>query len=124
MTTAATPSSAARIRHPWRMMFLKYLLRLVVWIVLIPWWIYLGWSLANETFHWRYLAAAILPIIFWAVYRSVHEQNEAAIDKEERLRRFRQQRDHYGRRHGAQSRNRWKEHRWEAAHPEARKPDE
>ena len=113
------------------MMFLKYLLRLGVWIVLIPLWIYVGWSLVNGTFHWRYLAGAILPIIFWAVYRWVHEQNEAAIDKEERaidreerLKRFRQQRDRYGRRGVAQSRNRWKEHRWEAAHPEAREPDE
>ncbi len=110
------------------MMFLKYLLRLGVWIVLIPLWIYVGWSLVNGTFHWRYLAGAILPIIFWAVYRWVHEQNEAAIDEEEReeerLRRFRQHRDQYDRRYGAQSRNRWKEHRWKAAHPEAREPDE
>ena len=106
------------------MMFPKYLLRLVACIVLIPGWIYVGWSLVNGTFHWRYLVGATLPIIFWAVYRRVHEQNEASIDKEERLRRFLQHRDRYGRRGGAQSRNRWKEHRWEAAHPEAREPDE
>ena len=106
------------------MTFLKYLLSPVVWIVLIPWWIYVGWSLVNETFHWRYLVGAILPVIFWAAYRSVHEQNEAAIDNEERMRRFRQHRDRYGRRRGAQPRNRWEEHRWEAAHPEAREPDE
>ena len=113
------------------MMFPKYLPRLAVCIFLIPGWIYVGWTLVNGTFHWRYLVGATLPIIFWAVYRWVHEQNEAAIDKEERaidkeerLKRFRRHRDQRGRRGGAQSRNRWKEHRWEAAHPEAREPDE
>lgn len=55
-------------------------------------------------------AGAILPIIFWGAYRSVHEQNEAHVDDEERR--------------GAQSGNRWQEARWTGAHPEAREPDE
>lgn len=94
------------------MRLIESVLRLLVWIAFIPWWLYLCWSVMGRTFEWNDLAGVVPSIVFWAGYKAVHKYNERHMTVEGLRERYRRERDRGRPLARARERNQWRENRW------------
>ena len=94
------------------MRWIELVLRLLVWIAFLPWWLYLCWSVMDRTFEWGDLAGIVPAIVFWAGYKAVRKYNQRHMSAEELVKRYRRERDRGRPLARARERNQWRENRW------------
>lgn len=91
---------------------IELVLRLLVWIAFIPWWLYLCWSVMGGTFERSDLAGMVPAIVFWAGYKAARKYNERHVSAEDLVERYRTERDRGRPLARARERNQWRENRW------------
>ncbi len=91
------------------MRILEFLLRTLVWVTLVPWWMFVCWSVVGGSFRWEYLSAVVLPLVFGIGRRTVSRKIERDMTEEELLERYHRQWDRRKRFSRAKARTRWRQ---------------